>query len=484
MRMRTGQVALYLVLVLVAIAVLAMMNVGVFLAVRMKNNAMNAGDAAALAVAKKQAELLDEIGQLNVDHLTAAIENDVARCRDIQERQTRRCFLGPLEGIRLGNEAARENGAKANEEMRDLLKQHVIDIRMQYATTPDLYPEPWDGAWQDYASELESYLSEDVYAGPDNILFVDSSKGHPLLDKAFYDAVAGRNWCWFHFYARDLLEGYSNFVDWGPLPTESDTTRLRRCGNSEIYSLHLLPRTGSVFEVLDPSGESRVEVTNLICRLTGKTVADIESSFVITNRMQTWYLYDMPDAADDSALDGDGWRKWAEMDLTDANRGLPLVGSVKPEYDVLGATAVCRVEIRFPTMLAEGEERTTVWSAAAKPFGTVENMNGETDVATALFGLVVPATFDDARLVPLDSVGGSDLATADAEWTRHVRQDLPAYLERGPDASRGCYYCQQLVAWERRSLREQGRDWLKRNSSSCIRATGGSGPGGGSRHGH
>ena len=149
MTMRRGQVALYLVFVLVAIVVLVMANVGVYLAVTAKNRAMNAGDAAALAVAQLQRDLLDEIGQLNVDHLTAAIENRESDCRDIQATQARRCFLGPLEGIRRGNEAARENGAKANEEMRDLLKQHVIDIRLQYATTPELYPEPWDGAWEE-----------------------------------------------------------------------------------------------------------------------------------------------------------------------------------------------------------------------------------------------------------------------------------------------------------------------------------------------
>ena len=62
MKAKPGQVALYLVLVLVAITVLAIMNVGVYLSVATKNRAMNAGDAAALATARRQGELLNEIG--------------------------------------------------------------------------------------------------------------------------------------------------------------------------------------------------------------------------------------------------------------------------------------------------------------------------------------------------------------------------------------------------------------------------------------
>ena len=52
--MRRGQVALYLEMTLVAITFLVLMNVGAYLGVSAKNRAMNAGDAAALAVAKYQ----------------------------------------------------------------------------------------------------------------------------------------------------------------------------------------------------------------------------------------------------------------------------------------------------------------------------------------------------------------------------------------------------------------------------------------------
>ena len=69
MKARRGQIAILLAAALLAVIVLAVMNVSVFLAVRSKNRAMNAGDAAALAVAKYQGELINRIGRLNIEHL-------------------------------------------------------------------------------------------------------------------------------------------------------------------------------------------------------------------------------------------------------------------------------------------------------------------------------------------------------------------------------------------------------------------------------
>ncbi|MBR2065502.1 MAG: hypothetical protein IJ983_00245, partial [Kiritimatiellae bacterium] len=62
MKARRGQVVVYLALALLAIVVLTLMNVGAYLAVSAKNRTMNAGDAAAIAVAKHQGELLNRIG--------------------------------------------------------------------------------------------------------------------------------------------------------------------------------------------------------------------------------------------------------------------------------------------------------------------------------------------------------------------------------------------------------------------------------------
>lgn len=463
MKARRGQVALYLMLVLVAVTVLAVMNVGVFLSVRTKNRAMNAGDAASLAVARLQAELLNEIGQLNVEHLRRALDDDEEGCLEVSGRQARLCFLGPLRGISAGNEAARDNGAKPSDEMRDLLKQHVIDVRTTYVTTPAMYPSPWEGAWEEFAQALETEIGPEMYAGPDNSVFMDAAAGHLLLVQAFYEAVAGRNWCWFHFNAASVLDGYSGFGDWGPLPAADEATRKRRSANSEIYSLHLVTRAGSAVDLLG---------TNLICRLTGASPEELAASSVITNREQVWYFYD-PDA---------DWRTWWEID-PDGEWEFPVVGPVKPEYDVRGAAAVCRVLMEYPTMLDSDDGRTAKWVAAAKPFGVVESESGETDVVTSNRCFVTSA-FDAVRLVPVDVVGGSDMSTSDAEWMRHVREDLPRYLRDGPDIGAECFYCRQLVLWEREDFRRSGREWLRYNAKDCVRPAGGGPSRGGSRHGH
>jgi hypothetical protein len=160
-----------------------------------------------------------------------------------------------------------------------------------------------------------------------------------------------------------------------------------------------------------------------------------------------------------------------------------VVGPPKKEYDVRGAAAVCRVTKLIPDVISDSKGQKSVWSAAAKPFGTVENLDGETDVVTALRNFVVPS-FTDAKLVPLDAVGGKDLSTADPDWMLHVREHLPKYLDDGPGTLPSCYYCSQLKLWERDYFRQSGRRWLKYNSDTCIRSHGPGPAHGGTPHGH
>ena len=460
--MRRGQVALYLVMTLVAITFLVLLNVGAYLGVSAKNRAMNAGDAAAIAVAKYQGELLNRIGALNIEHLKAAIENDEVRCAEIFREQMRICFLEPIEGIRIGNEAARVNGAKSNNEMLELLEQHVIDIRTVYAANPESYPEAWEGAWEEYAQRLEIAIGGGIIAGPDNIDFVDAASGHYLINALFYHAVAGRNWCWFHFNASGLLDSYTSFRAWAPLPSASDKIRRRRCVNSEIYSLNLDAKTGSARELLGDE---------LVMKLTGASLSELQNSYMITNKTESWYFYDTS-----------RWREWEEIDPA-GRWNFPVVGKVKDEYNVRGCAAVCRVVYKAANLLDEGGAYSAEWAAAAKPFGSVEGPDGALAPVTA-YNRFVTGAFTDVRLVPLDTVGGRDLSTSDHGWMTHLREHLPLYLNSGPAGLPGCYYCDQLKAWERESLRAEARRWLKYNSGSCVRSTGGGSYIGGTPHGH
>ena len=462
MKARRGQVAVYLALALLAIAILTLMNVGAYLAVSARNRTMNAGDAAAIAVAKYQGELLNRIGKANVDRLKAAIEGDAEKFAAIFESQLRTCFLDPLDGVRIGSEAAEANGIEIDDRMGEILSRHVNDVRIFYRADPTLYPEPWPGAWEEYAERLEAAIAPGVRAGPDNADFLDAAHDHYLLDKGFYEAVLGHNWCWFKFNAPGLLGSYFGFESWAPLPVDDDEKRRLKCVNSEIYSLHLCVRQGSAFELLG---------TNLVQRLTGASAEDVAAAPLLANREARWFFYDETN-----------WRRWEEFD-PDGEYGFPACGKVLPEYDVRGCAAICRVTRKIPDVVTESDGRVAVWSAGAKPFGAVENERGERDVATALARFVTPV-FSDARLVPIDTVGGMDLSTADAEWMSHVRDHLPKYYAKGPDKLSDCPYCLALVLWERRSVRESGTIWLKYHSDDCIRPAPG-GPGrGGTAHGH
>lgn len=450
MKAHRGQVAVYLAFVLVAIVFLVLMNVDTFLCVSARNKAMNGGDAAALAVARYQGELLNQIGAANIEHLKRAVYDDSSACEHIVNEQKRLAFLGPLDGIRRGNEVARENGCKRSDAMRDILKRHVDDIRLLYLNAPESYPEPWPGAWCEYAENLEIAIGKGIWAGPDNIYFLGAASGHLLVDRYFYAAIAGRNWCWFRQHAPGILTNYDSFRNWGPLPTDDAENRREKCVNSEIYSLGLTFRKGSAVEMLG---------YGLISKLTGASVLDMSASKLLHDHDQEWVFF------------GESfWRPWTEMSVF-GEEPFPAIGKVKREFDVRGCAAICRVE-------AGG----AVWSAAAKPFGTVVTDN-ETDVVTAFGGFLTDA-FEATRLVPLDSVGGKDLSTADPVWMEHISRHLSDYYRTGPNRLSECFYCEQLVWWEKPTFRAQGASWLKYHANSCRRYDGPGSGRGGSAHGH
>ncbi len=468
---RAGQVAVYLIMILVVVFMLALLNVDSFIAVRGKNRVQNAGDAAALAAARKQGALINEIGRLNFEHLIAAVENDTNLCEEIVLRQRRLALLGPVDALRLANRAALKNGMEVRDEFSQILRDHVRDIRLVYAGggngDGEPYPEPFPGAWTDYATAIENVISEGLATGPDNVEFYDAAAGHLLLNRQFYHAIAGRDWCWFHFNCVSVLEDYNSYRDWGPLPTRRDNS----LDNSEIFSLHLTARKGALTDAF-----STDEIKALAERYCDRELTDEElaESFVVTNAEQVWFFFD------DTA-----WRTWFNgLSLADDDGGweFPIVGEVKEEYNVRGCAAICRCVEGVESFALESAADLT-WAAAAKPFGTVETLDGETGRVDALNRFVVPC-FSDMRLVSLDSVGGENLATADFGWVNHIRRHLGGYLLHGPVHAQGCFYCLQLQTWERDSFRRAGVVWLKYNAGQCVRPTGGGGSHGGTSHGH
>ena len=477
--MKRGQVALYLLMVLVGIFLIALLNVDVFDVVRGKNRVQNAGDAAALAAARKQGRLLNDLGRMNVEHIYAAARNDAHACDDIVADQRRLLLLGPVEGLRLANNAAKKNGMVVRDEYADILRRHVEDIRLVYmgGTNGDgePYPEPFPGAWGEYAAAIEDVIADGLACGPDNIEFYGAQGGHYLLMKDFYQAIAGENWCWFHWHAEGLLNNYAHYQDWAPLPTRDEDSM----ENCEIFNLHVRVWQGALTDLFT------VDEIQHICRTYGEgeiSQGQLADSVILTNRSQVWFLYE---GARGGGYTGGHWGRWFNGLMLAGDEDeyeFPIVGEIKPEYNVRGCAALCRC-IQDVESIANETQSSVTWAAAAKPFGTVQNFEGETDIVTALNAFVVPC-FTNVRLVPLDTVGGEDLSTADYGWVVHIRDHLPTYLQHGPGREQGCFYCLQLQTWEHRAFRQSGIRWIRDYAGTCVRNQGGVVRSGGSSHGH
>ena len=179
------------------------------------------------------------------------------------------------------------------------------------------------------------------------------------------------------------------------------------------------------------------------------------------------------------------WRQWIELD-PQSKFHLPLVGKAKPEFDVLGCTAVFRVTEKMPRLLS-GDSTTVAWNAAAKPFGTISTADGMSPMThEEARGMVLPA-YEAVRLIPVGAANadGLDLSTADAKWLDHVRDHVPAYAADGIGGlSAGCEYCACLKKWEDPTYRAKAAAWIARNAETCRRGSGGSSPTGGTSYAH
>ena len=464
---RRGQVILLVLFAAVALLVAALWLADVHHAVLAKDRTQNAGDAAALAAARWQATALDLEGELNLFHALALASLDHAAVEAVTNAQLRLLFAGPLAGVAAAQQAAMLNGAPANPDFREFLLDCARTARRGYGARlgdgTTALPEPWSGAWDDYADALEAIAKGGVAAGVDNAAFLlDPAGAHWLLERGFYDAVLGRDWCWFRRHAPGLLDDYKDFRWWPALPEARDDP----AAESELLGLHLHPRLATLGGVLsDPA----------VAEAFGGVGAEAPRPGPGTNELVgAWMCYD-PAA----------WGRWTAMN----DPSMPLEGELREEYDYAGADAAMRVENPFARLggdLSGGDgsaAESMLWIGAAKPFGHLE-LEGRRKPPTAC-ALVLPV-FRDVRLVPLDATAAGAGGSFDLRWRRHRADHLPRYLSRGLSGLEpGCPYCAALARWEIPELREAGVRWLATNAWKCtVSPTGPGGPGGGSRHAH
>ena len=464
-----GQAIVFLLVALTALVFVMLFNVDLHRIIQRKNQAQNAGDAAALVAARWQGSTLNLVGELNLFHVLALANGHSAAVDAITNMQARLCFTGPLTALFAAQVAAKQNRIYVDNGMTTLLREHAGIIRSQYATLFDdaqYFQEPWPGAWGQYADMLVQVASDGIAAGPDNTqFFLDPSSGHMLFEKAFYEAVLGQNWCWFYLRARGWIESYSSHRDWPAIPDPD----VADYADSEIFGIGLRPFTFRISDLFTPS-ELESHFHN--ARFDTVTAAQL----VLTNDVfETWYLYNPRD-----------WTEWTRIKPGGVD-DFPVTGEVRPEYDLAGADTVVRVHASVDRLTpGAGGSRISdrvVWSAAAKPFGYLDD-GGSKERATSAAYFVLPA-FRDVRLIPIDAASGSENNTADFEWMRHIRGHLHPYLTSGTGSlSAGCRYCSALAAWEVPEFRQEGIDWLAVYCGNCRLPSGGGRHGGGSRRGH
>jgi len=458
---QSGQIALVLAFMLLGLVFLMLVSVDTFLASHRKNRLQNAGDAAALAAARWQGITLNAIGALNLAKIEAMcaagdpdsnkVQHKAAKetCTRITALQQRLVFAGPLMGLYAAQRAVVKNGIEeADPDMEALVAECITRAGMIPSTTL------WENKALDYATMLRGAAADGLYAGVDNAQYFNFaiSANHPLYDKAFYAAVDGSDWCWFylHYGMYDFLKHFSG---WGTIPEGC----LCSPENSEFLGVDVTTIYGSLKDLAANWNEREVREALLELaernHCTGVTDFALKQCKVVTDDSLPWVVYN-----------GE-WHAWNRMHQSDEAR-LPILSDVKDKFNVQGAFAATRVYQYLNPLTPNVPSRRNVWTAAAKPFGSIEERtvtwNGE-------FPLVTPA-FTDVRLVMLAAFSESRLGMADRQWVAHTRDHIePPSSVKHVD---GCRYCAILKKWENPTFRMVGRKWLNENGDEqCRRPT-------------
>jgi hypothetical protein len=459
---RGGQVMIFLIMALLILSFVAFWNFDLHKIVYVKSLSQNAGDAAALSGARWQGITLNLIGDLNIMQAVALTQGDTNTATDINDMQARLCYVGPMVGLMAAQQAAKNNGVFNHDGFTERMRRHADVVRFDYpALGPDgrmLFQEPYSNCWQEYADMIQVVADNGVAAAPDNArLYSDFTGGHLLLNVSFYDAIAGEEWCWFFHNAYEVLLNYTDYHYWPPLPEELPQADPM---NSEYFGLGLAKQEligdASVVALMNDLREDR--------QLSDQVITD-----AVANVSAVWYSYE-----------GGTWGPWDAMSPGGEVR-FPVTGPVKPQYDYAGADAATRVVAQASRLTPGSAPSTITWTAAAKPFGYLEE-----DERPTVCGLVLPA-FRDVRLIPIDASSAPAGGAFDLDWREHIEGHLRDYLRDGlPGLNPYCWYCQQLVTWEDAVFRQTGIDWLRDFSSTCHThgGPGGRGGGGGRRRGH
>ncbi len=469
LKSKSGQAIIFLIVVVVILAFVMLWNFDLHKTLFVKVVARDAGDAAALAAARWQGKTLNLVGELNIVQAAllseglAAGRTNFPEVAAIEELRTRLNFVGPMVAFVAAEQAAKNNGVFNNARFSEELYRHAEMVLAEY---PIRYAPPYINfdsdrtAWDDYAEMLFTIADHGMPVMITNpYLYMDyRSQANNLLNPEFYNAVASRNWCWFYYHARALLNHYTSWAYWPALPELEP----RPATDAEFFSLKLR-QIGVLarLPVLNPGNDdNRIDEWRAILRDRADENVDTD----VIEFYARWHIYD-----------ASAWSSWRDY----IAEYFPFETPIKDEYNVLGADVALKLNVEADR-LSPGMSRDRVeWTTAAKPFGTLP---GPVPIDT--YGMVIPG-FSDVRLIPVDTSTAPSQGSREG-WGVHIYEHLPAYEARGPSAlDPNCWYCRQLLQWEVYEFRLSGVEWLAKYSHTCHRPSGPGGrDGGGTRHGH
>jgi Flp pilus assembly protein TadG len=352
-RGKSGQVAVFLVLLLAGLALLFALNIDIFISSRSKTRLQNAADASAIMMAKWQGIALNLIGELNLAHLAAVCQSNENAVAGIVELQRKIAFIAPTVGLDNANRIACNNGVGQSWEMKSIMG-------MVAAHTPD-----------DYRRMLEEVMRTPVRIGIDNAAFIRAGIQDPRLDPDFYEAVKSRNFA-------ELC---------------------RRFGGCRHHLPDIPGGVPDLEEVLNPGvnpyfGNPGIGWENgsgyiayaydfeTLARECGVDAITADGIISCANLLSAYPW---------CVLDRNEWREWTEFDYST----FPSVAPVKDEYYVSGGSTTVRVEGEVALAAAAGVTNAIAGKSAAKVFGSYRGRR----LTDAPGRLVVPA-FSFVRLVP------------------------------------------------------------------------------------
>jgi hypothetical protein len=281
---------------------------------------------------------------------------------------------------------------------------------------------------------------------------------HILLDRGFYSAIRGRHWCWLKPWIN------KNWQTWDPLPPRASSPLIE----SEYLPINITTHASLDNPEYTFGAPAETVLQNLSIHAERALLPDVIS----TNVPATWYCYDPQ-----------YWSKWDTYIQSNRqeNAGpFPFVGNIRMQYNYAGSDVKMKVSALSAENLFNNTQHTVTWVTAAKAFGSLDG-----SVLPQSYGVILPATFHDVRLIPYDTAISPDGGGV-ADPIEHFTIHLPDYyMKYGPDSIRDlaekCSYCKDLLLWEDAAFHQAGVTYLSTNN--CPESGFGHG-GGGSSHGH